>query len=269
MKTKHVKFLRLMLIGFLSVMLSACGVSEGASPQAVPPSEELNVSAAASLQAVLTELGEAYEQKNPEVKITFNFASSGTLQRQIEQGALVDLFISAGKKQMDELEKKNLLLQGTRLDLLSNELVLITGKENNEITELQDLTKPMVSKIGIGTPETSPAGQYAKEALVNLQMWDLLQEKYVQAKDVKQVLTYVETGNIEAGFVYYSDTIDSDKIKIVMSLPVDSHAPIVYPASLVLGTENIEKAEVFLQYLQGEAAQKIFEQYGFSTTIKG
>lgn len=265
MKTKLRMFLSIVLIGLLAVSLSACGTSEKDSPQAASLSGELDVSAAASLQGALLEIEKDYKQKYPEVQITYNFASSGTLQRQIENGAPVDIFLSAGKSQMDELEKQNLLLEGSRLDLLGNELVLIVGKDSQDITELKDLAKPSVSKIGIGVPETVPAGKYAKEALENLQMWESLQEKYILAKDVKQVLTYVETENVEAGFVYLSDAAGSDKAKIIESLPADSHSSIVYPAAVIKEAKNRENAEAFLKYLQGEDAQGIFKQYGFKT----
>jgi molybdate transport system substrate-binding protein len=246
-------------------LLSACGTSGKDSSQAASLSGELDVSAAASLQGALKEIEKDYKQKYPQVQITYNFASSGTLQRQIENGAPVDIFLSAGKSQMDELEKQNLLLDGSRLDLLGNELVLIAGKDSQDITELKDLAKPSVSQIGIGVPETVPAGKYAKEALVNLQMWEPLQEKYILAKDVKQVLTYVETGNVEAGFVYLSDAAGSDKVKIIESLPSDSHSPIVYPAAIIKEAKNRENAEAFLKYLQGADAQKILERHGFKT----
>ena len=151
-------------------------------------SVELNISAAASLQDAAKELQNLYNQEHPDVKILYNFGASGTLQHQIEEGAPTDLFISAGKKQMDALEEQNMLLENSRVNLLTNELVLITGKDS-QLTGFEGLTEDTIQKISIGVPETVPAGNYAKEALTNLGLWDTLQPKLVLAKDVRQVLT--------------------------------------------------------------------------------
>jgi len=229
---------------------------------------EIMVSAAASLQNSLTELQKVYAQKSPDIKIIFVFANSGTLQQQIEQGAPADLFISAGKKQMDALEQKNLIVKESRLNLLGNELVLIAGKDNSKVTSLEDLTKESVSQVSIGTPESVPAGNYAKESLTNLKLWDSLQPKFVLAKDVTQVLNYVETGNVDAGLVYRSDAQDSTKVKVAAVVPESSHKPIVYPAAVITATKNKQAVEDFLKYLQGSDAQKIFANYGFKTSEK-
>lgn len=251
------------LTAFLVLLLSGCGIP-GAGEKTASQTKELTVSAAASLQEVLTEMAKSYKLKNPSVDIIYNFASSGTLQKQIEEGAPVDLFISAGKPQMDALEEKKLLLKDTRLNLLKNELVLITVQERKDITGFEDLAKSVVAQIAIGTPETVPAGKYAKEALENLKLWDELGPKFVLAKDIKQVLTYVETGNVDAGFVYLSDSVTSQKVKVIMQVPSELHAPIVYPAAIIEGSKQKDTAQSFLTYLQSAEAAKIFEQYGFS-----
>jgi len=168
---------------------------------------------------------------------------------------------------MDWLESKNLLLKDTRLDLLGNDLVLVTAKDsidNTIITSLSDLNKPEVKQIGVGTPETVPAGKYTQEALTNLGYWDSLKPKFVFAKDVKQVLAYVETGN-DAGFVYLSDSKASEKVDVLINLPENSHEPIIYPAAIIADTNNREAAEEFLEYLQTSEAKQIFTKYGFKT----
>ncbi len=262
----------LLVFSFL-LILSLVGCSGGNTTQPstnvtkVEPTE-IMVSAAASMKDSLTEIQKAYAQKKPEVKLTINFGGSGTLQQQIEQGAPADLFISAGKAQMDALEQKNLLFKDSRIDLLGNDLVLVTGKDNSKVTSLEDLTKPIVGQISIGTPESVPVGKYAQEALTNLKLWDALKPKFVLAKDVTQVLNYVETGNVDAGLVYQSDAQGSTKVKVVTIVPASSHKPIVYPAAVISATKNKQVAEDFLKYLQSSDAQKVFVNYGFKTLAK-
>lgn len=262
----------LLIFSFL-LMLSLVGCSKGDTTEPaknvtkVEPTE-IMVSAAASMKDSLTELQKAYALKKPEVKLTINFGASGTLQQQIEQGAPTDLFISAGKTQMDALEAKNLIVKESKVDLVGNELVLVTGKDNSKVTSLEDLTKADVVKIGIGTPESVPAGKYAQESLTNLKLWDTLQSKFVMAKDVTQVLTYVETGNAEAGLVYQSDALGSTKVKVATVVPASSHKPIVYPAAVITATKNKQIVEDFLKYLQSSDAQQVFVKYGFKTLAK-
>ena len=161
---------RLLLIAALIGMLictGGCGAQNGETPSdknTEQPVIELNVSAAASLTDAAKELSQLYNQEHPEVKIVYNFASSGTLQKQIEEGAPADIFISAGKKQMDVLQEAGLIVDNTRFNLLGNELVLIVNKEN-EINGFEELKTDTIEKISIGTPETVPAGKYAQEEI--------------------------------------------------------------------------------------------------------
>lgn len=262
----------LLMFSFL-LMLSLAGCSAGNTAQ---PSKnvtqanptEIMVSAAASMQSSLTELQKAYALKTPGAKLTLVFGGSGKLQQQIEQGAPVDLFISAGKAQMDALEQKNLLVKESKVDLLGNDLVLVTGKNNSKVTSLEDLTKASIGQISIGTPESVPAGKYAQEALTNLKLWDLIKPKFVLAQDVTQVLTYVETGNVDAGIVYRSDALGSTKVKVVAVVPASSYKSIVYPAAVIAATKNKQAAEDFLKYLQSSYAQQVFAKYGFKTLTK-
>ncbi|MCG1024779.1 molybdate ABC transporter substrate-binding protein [Dehalobacter sp.] len=256
--------------GILIAVLVSCLVlvgcsSSGSSANRTEQKEtvpvEILVSAAASLKDAMTEIETQYEGKNAGINLTINYGSSGSLQQQIEQGAPTDLFISAGKKQMDALEKGNLLAEGTRIDLLGNDLVLIAGKDKKNITSFQDLAK--AGKISIGTPDSVPAGKYAQEALTSMKLWDTLQAKLVLAKDVTQVLTYVESGNVDAGIVYQSDAQGSDKVKVVAVAPADSHSTIVYPAAVIAGTKNLTEVKDFLSYLSSGDAQQIFGKYGF------
>jgi len=223
----------------------------------------LTISAAASLREAMAEIQSLYRQAQPNATLTFNFGSSGSLQQQIEQGAPVDIFISAAPKQMDALEKKNLLLSDTRQNSLSNEIVLITGKNAANISGFPDLTSDEVNKVSIGNPESVPAGQYGQEVLTSLKLFDSLKRKLVLAKDVRQVLSYVETGNVDAGLVYASDLQTSDRIRIAATAPAGSHSPIIYPAAVLRDSKNADAAREFAQFLSGDQAKATFERYGF------
>lgn len=261
----------LMFCFLLILSLAGCGAGGTNQPTTnltkVEPTE-IMVSAAASMKDSLTEIQKAYAQKAPNVKLTYVFGASGTLQQQIEQGAPADLFISAGKAQMDALEQKNLLVKESKVDLVGNELVLVTGKDNSKVTALDDLAKSSVAQISIGTPESVPAGKYAQESLTTLKLWDTLKPKFVLAKDVTQVLNYVETGNVDAGLVYKSDAQGSTKVKVVTVMPASSYKPIAYPAAVISATKNKQAAEDFLNYLKSSEAQQVFVKYGFKTSAK-
>lgn len=253
------------ILTFLAIMLfivaSAAGCG-GTKEQSKTEPVNLTISAAASLQDASAELKTIYEKQHQNVNITYNLAASGTLQKQIEEGAPADLFISAGKSQMDALAQKGLIVDASRKDLLGNELVLITGKDG-KLTEFSGLTDASVKKISIGTPETVPAGKYAKDTLTTLNLWEQLQPKMVLAKDVRQVLTYVETGNVDAGLVYRTDAATSSNIKIVAAAPAGSSAPIVYPMAVIKSTKYQKEAEAFASFLTSDDAVKVFEKYGF------
>ncbi|MCD9022134.1 molybdate ABC transporter substrate-binding protein [Cohnella silvisoli] len=223
---------------------------------------EILISAAASLKDSLDEIEKEYEKVHPDINLTFNYGSSGTLQKQIEQGAPADLFISAGKKQMDALVKQDLISDNT--NLLKNELVLVVPLDSKrKWTTVKELTDKDIKKIAIGQPESVPAGQYAKETLNSRKVWDDLEPKLVYAKDVRQVLTYVETGNADAGFVYKTDALTSKKVKIAIKIIPEVHTPIVYPAGLVKDSKHSTEAKEFYKYLKTKEASTIFEEYGF------
>lgn len=230
-----------------------------------PESLELTVSAAASLQDAMKEIQPIYEGENPNITITYNFGSSGSLQQQIEQGAPADVFLSAAPKQMNALQEKDLLLEGTRQDLLKNSIVLVVPKESSSLADFKELETEKASKIAIGEPESVPAGQYSKEVLASLNLFEPLRSKFVFAKDVRQVLTYVETGNVDAGLVYATDAKVSDRVKVAATAPEGSHAPIIYPVAVLKDSSNPEAAKEFVEFLTSDRAKTIFKEYGFST----
>ncbi|MGB3535882.1 MAG: molybdate ABC transporter substrate-binding protein [Microcoleaceae cyanobacterium] len=226
-------------------------------------SSQITVSAATSLSDVMIAIQPLYLKQYPDIKLIYNFGSSGSLQQQIEQGAPVDLFISADIKQMDILEQKGLLLPETRKNILTNSMVLVVPKGKQSISSLADLNNNNIRKIAIGEPNTVPAGKYAKEILTSLNLWDSLQSKIVYAKNARQVLSYVETGNVDAGIVYQTNAKISEKIDIIATIPATYHSPIIYPIAIVKDSKNIEVAKQFITFISGNSTKFVFEKYGF------
>ena len=185
------------------------------------------------------------------------------MQRQIEQGAPVDIFISASPKEMDSLQSQGLLVPDTRKDLVKNSVVLIVPVGSAGVSNFQDLTKPAIKTIAVGEPQTVPAGKYAQEVLMHLGIYDQLKPKLVFAKDVRQVLTYVETGNADAGIVYATETMVSKKVTVAATASEDSHSPVVYPAAIVRSSKNLAGAKMFIEFLGGGEARAVFQKYGF------
>ena len=223
----------------------------------------LTISAAAILKDALAETEAAYKQSHANVAFSNNFGSSGTLATQIDQGAPADVFLSAAAKPMDELEAKGLIVSGTRRNLLRNSLVLIAPLDSR-LRDFQSLADGSIRSIAVGDPASVPAGQYGRQTLIALHLLDKLNSKLVFAKDVRQVLTYVETGNADAGLVYATDTQASGKVRVVATAPDSSHDPIVYPAAVVKGTHSEEAARKFVEYLGSPAARAIFVKHGFT-----
>jgi len=231
----------------------------------VPVSQQtsLTVSAAISLSNALQEIKPLYQQSKAQFGVNYNFGASGALQQQIEQGAPVDVFISAAKKPMDALQQKGLLLPDTRINLLTNRLVLITPKNGVEIRNFEELKKSDIKRIAIGEPKSVPAGQYAQEVLTNLGLFNDIKSKLVFANNVRQVLTFVETGNIDAGIVYLTDAKESNKVQIRATAPENLHSPIVYPVAVLKNSKNLQASRDFVNFLKGNTAKAIFQKYGF------
>lgn len=223
----------------------------------------LPICAAMSLKDAVTALQQIYEERNPEIGLEINFASSGALQKQIEQGAPAEVFLSAGQKQMNALEAQGLIVKESRCDLLGNTLVLVVAKEKQQkIKDFDDLQKHAGS-FSIGHPESVPAGRYGKQTLVSLELWQPLEKRLVLAKNVRAVLAYVDSGNADAGLVYRTDTLKLRSAIIAAEAPVKSHAPIIYPAALVADGRNPAEAQRFLKFLQSDEAGKVFARYSF------
>jgi molybdate transport system substrate-binding protein len=211
----------------------------------------------------MKEIGAAYEKESGD-KVQFNFGASNMLTRQIEEGAPADLFLSADEAKMDGLEKKGLLLAGTRRSLLSNSLVIVVAADAKLAPQsASDLTKPEYKKIALGEPQTVPAGIYAREYLQKLGLWDALREKVVPAESVRAALAAVESGNVEAGFVYKTDALISKKVKTAVEIPAADGPKISYPVAVLQSSQQTERAKKFEEYLAGPGARQVFEKFGF------
>jgi len=248
--------------------LSCTQPTQTASEEAPNPDTgamvELTVSAAASVQDAMKALQAAYQAEVPNVALTYNFGSSGSLAQQISQGAPADVFLSASQKWMDDLEEQGQILAGSRQDLLLNALVLIVPADKTDISDFSDFETDKFGKLAIGEPESVPAGRYAREALTSMNRFEALQPKLVFGKDVRQVLSYVETGNVDAGLVYATDAKVSDQVKVVATAPADTHSPIIYPVGVVADSDNAAAAQAFIDFLCSDIATAIFEEYGFA-----
>lgn len=255
---------KLFLLSICIIIITLTSCSNDSESSSSNDSTKLIISAAISLTDALDEIKEIYEKDN-NVELTFNLGGSGTLAQQIQQGAPVDVFISANDHWMDILEKETLIEIDSRSNVTGNRLALISH-ESTELTEqsVVDILTANIDKIAIGNPKSVPAGKYTEQTLHHLNMWDSLKDHLVFAKDVRQVLTYVETGNTDIGFVYESDALTSDTITILAIVDHDLHDPISYPGAVLSNSNHLNEARKFLTFLQSDMAQNTFESYGFT-----
>lgn len=226
---------------------------------------EVTILAAASLTDVTKELAELYKDMAPNVTLTFSYGASGPLQTQIEEGAPADIFISAATKQMDALEEGGLLLDNTKKELLINKVVLIAPQDSTlELTSFEDVGTDKVKTIALGEPEGVPVGQYAEEVFTNLGILDTVKTKANYGSDVRQVLTWVESGEVDCGVVYSTDARVGENVKIICEAPAGSHKDIIYPAAVIKGSANQDAAKAFIDFLSTPEAVASFEKYGFT-----
>jgi len=227
--------------------------------------QELTLSVAISMKDAMRDLGRLFERTRPGVFLRFNFASSGELQKQIEAGAPVDVFVSAADQQIDELERKGLILPGSRRTFARNALsVIVPADSRLAITRPAGLTQPHVRRLAIGNPKTVPAGRYAEESLRMLDLWDALRSKCVFGENVRQVLEYVARDEVDAGFVYATDPATrKDLVKEAFRPPQSSYTPIVYPAVIVAGSQQADLGRAFIELLVSRQGQDALARRGF------
>jgi molybdate transport system substrate-binding protein len=231
----------------------------------VAVAREITVSAAVSLKEALAQIAASYEHDHPD-RITLNFGASGALLAQIRQGAPVDLYISASEQEMDQADRAGVIDPATRTVICRNQLVLIVPSDANvQIKGFSDLTRRAIKHLAIGQPSSVPAGMYAQQALKHLKIWDALQPRLVYGASVRQVLAYVEQGEVDAGIVYTTDArISGQKVRIIATAEADSHDPIRYVAALVKGKNSRDVSEMFLRYLSTKGSLQVFAKFGFS-----
>jgi molybdate transport system substrate-binding protein len=250
-----------LIVCLLAFSLIGCGIRYEVKTTG---KETITVAAAASLKNCLDkELIPMFKEKYPNIGVLTTYDSSGKLQTQIEEGASVDVFMSAAMKQMNALNEKGLILEDSIVHLLENKIVLIlpAGSDLN-ISKFEDVLQ--AEQIGLGDPDSVPAGQYAKEALVNLNLWDQVAEKASLGTNVTEVLNWVAEGSADAGFVYSTDAASNAKVIVAAEAPEGSVSKVIYPVGIVKATEHEEAAKTFIEFLQSEEAIKVFESYGFT-----
>lgn len=245
------------LIGLLVFGGSTTRVTYGQPRQIV-------VSAAISLKEAFNEIGGLYQNQTGR-KVIFSFAASGELEKQIEAGAPVDVFASAGEKEMDQLQAKQLIDPATRAVLARNTLVLVVPAGSKlGLHSWADLEQPTVKKIAIGNPKTVPAGQYAMQLLHNTQLWPKVESHLVLAESVRQVLDYVVREEVEAGIVYATDVqIGQGKAMLAARAPDVGNDPIRYPIAVVKDSGNAQAAKEFVNLVRSPDGIRILEKHGF------
>ena len=294
MKKTAALFLSLLMVAFFAVGCAAPAPTPEPAPTAAPTAEptaaptpeptaepvELVVFAAASMTEAMNEIAENYKAVAPNVTITCNFDSSGTLKTQIQEGADCDIFISAGQKQVNELdiaadaavntEGLDFVLAGSRFNIVSNTVVLIVPEGSDKgIADFTDVSTDKVELIALGNFDV-PVGQYAQEIYTNLGLWDQLNadKKISFGTNVKEVLAQVQSGSVDCGVVYSTDAATATGVTVVAAAPAGSHKAITYPAAILNITKNQAAAEAFMEYLKSDACSAVFEGIGFTIPAK-
>ncbi|SNX53343.1 molybdate ABC transporter substrate-binding protein [Thermoanaerobacterium sp. RBIITD] len=262
---RNIKWISILVCGLLTLLLfGGCSQEKANIPSnKTVNSKNIMVFAGAGLTDALPEISKKYSQLHPDVKISFNFAGLGTLQQQIEQGAPCDILLGPGEKQWNTLRSENLIDKATEKKILSDKLVLITPKDSQKVKSFEDLALPEVNKIAIGDPAVVPGGEWAKKALTSLGLFEKVNSKFILAKDVQQVRTYVETENVDAGFIWKSNATNDNKIRVAAEVPENSCPPIFFRGAVINNSKEKETALDFLNYLKGQEASEIFKKYGF------
>jgi len=246
----------------LSLILSALFAVAAARPATA---DSITVAAAISLKDALADIAKSYKSDTGE-DVQLTFASSGQLMALIKSGAPIDVFVSAATRQVDDLARTKHVDDKTRRTIAANDLVLIVPANARSAPEsFKDLADPKYKRIALGEPRTVPAGEYAAETLAALELTDAVKPRAVYANNVRQVLDYVERGEVAAGIVYATDArAAGDKVRVVDRADPATHTPILYPAAAVTASKKPAAAQKFLDYLTSDKAQKLLTARGFT-----
>lgn len=231
---------------------------------AVVQAQELVVSAAASLTHAFQAVGQAFEKAHPGARVTFNFAASGPLLAQIQQGAPVDVFASADQPTMDRAANAKLLADGSRVDFARNTLVLIVpASATASPARLADLTGAAYRRIATGTPATVPVGRYTMEAVTQAGLATALEPKWIYGENVRQVLNYVARAEVDAGFVYRTDAL-TEPAKTRIAMTVSTATPVSYPIAQIAASKHAALGKDFVVFVRSAQGQEILGRFGFS-----
>lgn len=247
------QLLSLLLVPALAILISACGKA--------PARTEIHVSAAISLKDALNEIRKIFEKEHPNADIVYNFGASGILAGQIAQGAPADVFVSASKGPIDFLAGKGLIQPGTVKDCAGNRLLVVS--RTKKIAWLSDLLK--LDRIAVGNPQTVPAGEYTMQALSKEGIYEQLKskQKLVFAEDARQVLSYVDSGDVDAGIVYHTDAIQSGKPRVSFKVDKTLTEPIQYQIVCLKDSKEMVLALEFENFLLGSQSKRVFLRKGF------
>jgi molybdate transport system substrate-binding protein len=260
-RKKHTEVV--LLAGVLAVGTSACG-PRNRSGGTGSETSSIVVSAAVSVENAFVKIANLYTTQTG-TKVNFSFGASGELEKQIEAGAPVDVFASAGEKEMDQLQAQALIEPGSRSDFAGNSLVLVVPAGSKlKLDSFRQLDDPQVKRLAVGNPRTVPAGLYAQQALQHLRLWARLHGRLIFAEDVRQVLDYVMRGEVDAGIVYSTDVaIAHGKVRQVAEAPAGTYGPIRYPIAIIKGSAHPEAAREFIKLVLSPEGEGILKNYGF------
>ena len=267
------KFLRVFLVLTMILGITACSSKQADKKETKVEKTEkkkLNVFCAASMTETMEQIKKVYEEKHKDIELVYTFDSSGTLKKQIEQGADADIFISAAQKQMNALDKSKtpeasvVIDEATRFNLLENKVVLAVSKGNSlGLKDFTDLTKAEISKIALGNSDV-PVGQYSEELLKNLKIWDEIQKKVTLGSNVKEVTTWIKEGVANCGIIYATDAYSAGLEVVATAKEGMIKTPVLYPAAVLKNSKNAKEAKEFLEFLKGDECKAIFEKVGFT-----
>lgn len=224
---------------------------------------DLIVFAAASMTETLEEIKPLFENKYPDINLIYTFDSSGTLKNQISEGASADVFISASKKQIDQLIDENLILKEDTLDILENKIVIVSSENSNiEINSVEDLLSDEINTIALGNSDV-PVGDYSEKLLKNIGIWDQIYGKVTFGSNVKEVTTWIKEGVADVGIIYSTDAV-SEGLNIQLNVEENLlDEKIIYPIGILENSNQKENSKKFLEFLKTEESKEIFENVGF------